>query len=136
MLNHLPGGRGAPRGIVLGLPFQLFRSPNDFSQVAEVVVEVVPYAEAEVAVVDYDMTDNYLSSLDDVFHHMSCHACLSFKSRCPLEFSGGLVMFVALSMSLPLEFYVATIDRDHRYLHHATPISRRLAIIFSHLISW
>lgn len=27
------------------------------------VVEVVPYAEAEVAVVDYDMTD---------IHHMSC----------------------------------------------------------------
>jgi len=77
MLNHLPGGRGAPRGIVLGLPFQLFRSLNDLSQVAEVVVEVVPYAEAEVAVVDYDMTDNYLS-----MSFTTCHVTHIFPSKC------------------------------------------------------
>jgi len=73
-----------------------------------VAVEVVPYAEAEVAAVDCDMADNYLSSLDDVFHHMSCHAGLPLRKSLSFRIStGGLVMFVALSMSLPLEFYVA-----------------------------
>lgn len=98
------------------------------------VVEVVPYAEAGVAVVDYDMTDNYLSP-DDVFHYMSCHACLPLHKSLSFRI---LVMFVALSMSLPLEFYLAIIDHDHQYLHHqATAIShlRRLTTILSHLIS-
>jgi len=52
-----------------------------------VAVEVVPYAEAEVAAVDCDMADNYLSSLDDVFHHMSCHAGLPLRKSLSFRIS-------------------------------------------------